>query len=139
MVTRKAPRRRRVRTLPVPHLLRALLGRLALGAFSAFGALEVRGDRLGPRATAARTTTATLVTAITGRLGAPLGAVRHRALGALFCLAGWHNKPKEAGGLDRALRTLLDAPFGKALLTVVALGLAAYGVYSFARARDADV
>jgi hypothetical protein len=66
--------------------------------------------------------------------GIALGVV-----GVLFCLAGFHNKPKEAGGLDRALRTLLDAPFGKALLTVVALGLAAYGIYSFARARDADV
>jgi hypothetical protein len=66
--------------------------------------------------------------------GVALGVV-----GALFCLAGLRNKPKEAGGLDQALRTLLEAPFGKVLLTVVALGLAAYGVYSFARARVADV
>ncbi|EWT05644.1 membrane protein [Intrasporangium chromatireducens Q5-1] len=62
--------------------------------------------------------------------GVALGVV-----GVLFVLAGVHNNPKEAGGLDRALRSLLDVPFGQVLLTVVALGLAAYGVYSFARAR----
>lgn len=66
--------------------------------------------------------------------GIALGVV-----GVLFVLAGLHNNPKEAGGLDKALRTLLEAPFGKLLLVVVALGLAAYGIYSFARARDADV
>jgi hypothetical protein len=66
--------------------------------------------------------------------GVALGIV-----GVLFVLAGVRNDPKEAGGLDQALHTLLDAPFGKVLLAVVALGLAAYGVYSFARARDADV
>src|SRR5690242_15852351 len=85
MVTRKAPRRRRDGALPVPPLLRAL-GSLAFGTFRTFGALgalEVRSDRLGPRATAARTATATFI-AITGRLGAALGAVRHRAFSALF-------------------------------------------------------
>lgn len=66
--------------------------------------------------------------------GIALGVV-----GVLFGLAGLHNNPKEAGGLDKALHTLLDASFGKLLLVVVALGLAAYGIYSFARARDADV
>lgn len=66
--------------------------------------------------------------------GVALGIV-----GVLFVLAGVRNNPKEAGGLDQALRTLLDAPFGTALLVVVALGLAAYGIYSFARAKDADV
>jgi hypothetical protein len=66
--------------------------------------------------------------------GVALGVV-----GVLFCLAGLHNDPKQAGGLDKGLRTLLDAPFGKVLLVIVALGLAAYGIYSFARARDAKV
>ncbi|MEO7131883.1 MAG: DUF1206 domain-containing protein [Dermatophilaceae bacterium] len=34
---------------------------------------------------------------------------------------------------------MLEAPFGKVLLTVVALGLIAYGLYSFARSRYARV
>ena len=44
-----------------------------------------------------------------------------------------------ASGLDGALHTLRDQPLGPVLLTAVAVGLAAYGVYSFARARYAKV
>lgn len=66
--------------------------------------------------------------------GLALGAV-----GGLFVTAGLTADPNKAQGLDGALRALMEAPFGKGLLTVVALGLAAYGVYSFARARYARV
>ena len=38
-------------------------------------------------------------------------------------------------GLDGALRSLLELPFGAVLLTLMAIGFAAYGVYSFARAK----
>lgn len=64
--------------------------------------------------------------------GIALGVV-----GALFVVAGLHKQPGRATGLDGALRTLRDQPFGSILLTIVALGLAAYGVYSFARAKRA--
>lgn len=60
-------------------------------------------------------------------------------VGVLFVLAALHANPKEAKGLDGALRTLKDQPFGPGLLTAVALGIAAYGVYSFSRARHARV
>jgi hypothetical protein len=60
-------------------------------------------------------------------------------VGGLFCLAALHANPKEAKGLDGALRTLKDQPFGPGLLTAVALGIAAYGIYSFSRARHAKV
>ncbi|WP_426560495.1 DUF1206 domain-containing protein [Angustibacter sp. McL0619] len=56
-------------------------------------------------------------------------------VGGLFCVAGVQRQPSEATGLDGALKTLREQPFGSWLLTIVALGLAAYGVYSFARAR----
>lgn len=49
---------------------------------------------------------------------------------------GGGNKPQ---GLDGALRSLADVPFGAVLLVLAALGFAAYGVYSFARARYARV
>lgn len=58
-------------------------------------------------------------------------------VGVLFCAAGAKQQPSKASGLDGALRTLRDQPFGGVLLTLVALGLAAYGVYSFARAKRA--
>ncbi len=41
----------------------------------------------------------------------------------------------KAKDLDTALSELLHLPFGPVLLGVVALGLIAYGVYSFVEAR----
>ena len=43
--------------------------------------------------------------------------------------------PSDASGLDGALRTILEAPFGQVLLTLVAVGIAAFGAYCFVRAR----
>jgi Domain of Unknown Function (DUF1206) len=56
-------------------------------------------------------------------------------VGALFVVAAAKQNPSEATGLDGALHTLREQPFGVALLLVIAAGLAAFGVYSFARAR----
>lgn len=70
-----------------------------------------------------------------GRFGYVAKGVALAVVGALFVTAAWHARPDEAGGLDAAFRTLADQPFGAVLLTVVAAGFAAYGVYSFGRAR----
>jgi uncharacterized protein DUF1206 len=70
-----------------------------------------------------------------GLVGYPLKGV---ALGLVGGLLGWAAitfDPAKASGLDGAMRTLLDAPFGKVLLTVVALGIAAFGVFCLFRAR----
>ena len=56
-------------------------------------------------------------------------------VGILLGVAAFQAQPKEAGGLDRALRTLAAQPFGTIALIVVAVGLAAFGVYCFAAAR----
>jgi hypothetical protein len=52
----------------------------------------------------------------------------------LLAIAGFNADPGKAGGLDAALKTLAAQPFGTALLTVVALGLAAFGAYCFGAA-----
>lgn len=57
----------------------------------------------------------------------------------LFGLVAESNNPRESTGLDGALRKLLEVPAGKAVVTVIALGFAAYGAYSFVRARKAVV
>ncbi len=49
----------------------------------------------------------------------------------LLAIAGFNADAHKAGGLDAALKTLAAQPFGTVLLTVVALGLAAFGVYCF--------
>jgi len=55
---------------------------------------------------------------------------------AIFLIvAAWQHNPGQARGLSGALATVAQQPFGPALLVVVALGLFAYGVYSFAEAR----
>jgi hypothetical protein len=56
-------------------------------------------------------------------------------IGVLLGIAAFQHNPSEAGGLDRALRTLAAQPFGTAALVVVGVGLAAFGVYCFAAAR----
>jgi hypothetical protein len=75
-----------------------------------------------------------------------LGRFGYAALGVVFSITGiflivaavQHN-PHEAKGLDSVLRTLAQQPFGSLLLGIVALGLVAYGVYSFVEARYRQV
>ena len=70
-----------------------------------------------------------------GQVGYPAKGVALALVGGLLGWAAITFDPAKASGLDGALRTVLDAPFGKLLLTVVALGIAAFGVFSFFRAR----
>lgn len=55
--------------------------------------------------------------------------------GLLVVVATLQADPSKAAGLDAAVKTLGQAPFGKFLLILAALGLAAFGVYNFVRAR----
>lgn len=61
------------------------------------------------------------------------------AVGVLFIVAAWRHQAGQVTGLDGGLRSLRDLPAGAALLIAIALGFAAYGIYSFARARYARV
>ncbi|MCW4385383.1 DUF1206 domain-containing protein [Salinibacterium sp. SYSU T00001] len=72
-----------------------------------------------------------------GRVGYIAKGVAISVVGILFGVAAITSDPSEATGLDGALKTLVNLPFGPAILTVVALGLIAYGVYCFARAKYA--
>jgi hypothetical protein len=70
-----------------------------------------------------------------GMVGYIAKGVALAVVGVLFVTAAVQNSSSKATGLDGALRALAEQPFGRWLLTAVALGIAAYGVYSFARAR----
>ena len=74
-----------------------------------------------------------------GQVGYVAKGLALAIVGVLFCTAGLHRNAKEATGLDGALKTLRDEPFGTALLVAMALGFAAYGLYSFSRSRHAKV
>ena len=60
-------------------------------------------------------------------------------VGGLFGWAGITYDPEKAGGLDDALRTVNRAPFGAGLLTLMAFGLACFGICLFAWARHPKV
>jgi len=71
-----------------------------------------------------------------------LGVFGHVARAVIFALIGYglikaalDYNPKEAIGLDGALRDLADASYGPALLGLVAAGLAGFAVYSIVDAR----
>ncbi|WP_409332197.1 DUF1206 domain-containing protein [Trujillonella humicola] len=70
-----------------------------------------------------------------GLVGFPGKGIALGVVGGLFVYAAITFDPEKASGLDGALRTILDAPFGQFLLTLVALGIAAYGVFCLIRAR----
>ncbi len=55
--------------------------------------------------------------------------------GLLVVVASVYADPSKATGLDGAVKTLRQAPFGTALIILAASGFAAYGLYSFALSR----
>jgi hypothetical protein len=71
-----------------------------------------------------------------------LGVIGTTARGVVFALAGIlivdaavTHQPAKSGGIDRALLTLRDQPFGQVLLLLAALGLLIFGVYGLCEAR----
>jgi hypothetical protein len=73
-----------------------------------------------------------------GKIGYAAKGVALGVVGVLFTAAAVTFEPKKSGGLDQALKTLLDQPFGPVLLAAVALGLGCFGLYCFAWARHLD-
>jgi hypothetical protein len=78
----------------------------------------------------------------TRRLVEWLGTIGTAARGAVFALAGVlvveaavAYKPAKAGGIDKALLTLRNQPFGEVLLFLAALGLIIFGIYGLCEAR----
>lgn len=71
-----------------------------------------------------------------------LGTIGTTARGIVFALAGVlvvdaavTHKAARSGGIDKALLTLRDQPFGEILLILAALGLIIFGVYGLCEAR----
>jgi hypothetical protein len=70
-----------------------------------------------------------------GKLGYMSRGFVFGIIGALLVKAGLNSNANEARGLDGALNVLAQREFGAVILAVVAVGLAAYGVYLFVEAR----
>ena len=78
----------------------------------------------------------------TRRIVERLGMIGTMARGVVFALAGIlvidaaiTYKPAKAGGIDTALLSLRNQPFGQVLLILAALGLIIFGIYGLCEAR----
>jgi hypothetical protein len=78
----------------------------------------------------------------TRRIVERLGMIGTAARGVVFALAGIlvidaavTYQPAKAGGIDKALLTLRNQPFGQVLLILAALGLIIFGIYGLCEAR----
>ena len=68
------------------------------------------------------------------RAGMAARGVVFGLIGVSVAIAALQRDPSEARGLDRMLESILGARYGKWLLTAVAVGFVAYGVYELSRA-----
>jgi hypothetical protein len=82
------------------------------------------------------------MSARTRRVVKALGMTGTIARGVVFALVGVlvidaavTHKAAESGGIDKALLTLRDQPFGEFLMMLAALGLVVFGVYGLCEAR----
>jgi Domain of Unknown Function (DUF1206) len=76
---------------------------------------------------------------IIGTVGIVARGVVFALVGIFLVRAAYQYDPKEAVGLDGALSEIAQAPYGPFLLGLVAAGLFAFGLYSFAEARYREV
>ncbi|WNG89491.1 DUF1206 domain-containing protein [Mycobacterium sp. ITM-2016-00317] len=104
------------------------IGVIAVGAYHVYkGVSEKFLDDL-------RVSGGTAITAV-GITGYVAKGLVLAGAGLLVVIATLQADPSKATGLDAAVKTLGSAPFGKALLIAAALGIAAFGAYSFVRSR----
>jgi hypothetical protein len=125
----------KVLAMPGGQLLVGLAGLIvvAVAAFLAYRGIAKKftEDLDLHRATAAQRKAAERL----GQAGYVALGVAYGLVGVLIVIAAVRFDPGKATGLDAALKTLAGQPYGKVLLTVVGLGLAAFGVYRFFDAR----
>jgi hypothetical protein len=72
---------------------------------------------------------------VAGAVGMTARSVVAVLIGAFLIGAANHHDPNRAVGIDGAIKRLAARPWGPTVLVLVAAGLAAYGLYSFAEAR----
>lgn len=73
-----------------------------------------------------------------GKVGYVAKGAALAVVGILIDHAALTHDADKSGGLDQALREVLQQPFGPVLLVIVAIGIGCYGAFCFARARHLD-
>ena len=73
--------------------------------------------------------------AVVGQVGYIARGLALGVVGGLLGYAALTFDAQQAKGLDGAMRTIVEQPFGRFLLTAAAVGFAAFGVFAFLQAR----
>jgi hypothetical protein len=124
--------------LPAGQLLVALMG-LAVaiwaGALIRSGVTKKFRDHLSAEANRSDLSNAYIRVGTVGYIGK---GVSMAAVAGLIFWAAKTSDPDKSGGLDDAMRKILEQPYGSYLLLFIALGLACFGLFCFARARHLD-
>lgn len=76
---------------------------------------------------------------VLGRVGITLRALIFAPVGVFLIVAAVRSDPQQAKGLDASLMTLAHHLWGRALLLLIAAGLAVFSAYSVLEARYRDV
>jgi hypothetical protein len=117
---------------------RVLVGVVGLAIVACGIALVIQGARKKfmkyLRTSRMSAKTRRLVTAA-GMTGTIARGLVFALVGALVIDAAVTHKASESGGIDKALLTLRDQPFGEFLMLLAALGLIVFGLYGLCEAR----
>jgi hypothetical protein len=70
-----------------------------------------------------------------GRIGTIGRGAVFVLVGVLVIAAAWSTSPSKAGGIDTAIRTLRNEPFGGAIVVIAGLALVTFGIYGLFEAR----
>jgi hypothetical protein len=113
----------------------AIAGVIIVGAglwtmYRAFKLKFLKHLRMG----SASVTTRKVVTRL-GQVGGIARGVVFGTVGVFLIIAAQDANPRQAKGIDSALRALAHTPLGPWLLVVIALGLITFGVYSWCEAK----
>ena len=112
------------------------VGVLVYGAFNIYqGLSESFTEHLTGKGTGGDSGTA-IVTL--GKVGYVARGLAFLIIGGLFVWAAFTHDPEKSGGMDAALLTVLEQPFGVPMLITIALGIGCFGVYCLAWARHLD-
>jgi hypothetical protein len=125
--------------LPGGQVLVAIIG-LAIALGGLYAAYEywkkkfLKQLRMGSASRRTRETVERL-----GQIGGVARGAVFLTVGIFLLVAAVDANPKQAKGIDSALRSLAHTPLGPWLLVLVALGLVTFGVFSVCEARYLDV
>lgn len=121
--------------VPGGQLLVGAVGVAVIGYGLAQVRLGLSGDHAEKLAGEGRSGQAGTAYLLLGKVGYCAKGVAVGVVGSLFVYAAITHSAERSGGLDEALRQVLQQPFGPWLLAAVALGIGCYGLFCLARSR----